>query len=105
MGIPRDIVTKQEKFELIIRADDMPSTDERFSVDNPSLGDNYKPLDAYFRNSNGEIIRRIYNKGEYKVSNQLLPRLAFQIFQSSIEALSDEDKRIFLFVNTHLIQR
>lgn len=95
MGIPRDIVTKQEKFELIIRADDMPSTDERFSVDNPSLGDNYKPLDAYFRNSNGEIIRRIYNKGEYKVSNQLLPRLAFQIFQSSIEALSDEDKKNF----------
>lgn len=40
------IETKQrEKFELTITAGSVVSTDERFTMDNLSLGDNYKPLD------------------------------------------------------------
>lgn len=35
---------QQEKFELSITANGVESTDERFTMDNLSLGDNYKPL-------------------------------------------------------------
>lgn len=89
------IETKQEKFELVITAKDVISTDERFTMDNLGLGDNYKPLDSYFVNSLGEVTRRKYNKGERKNSNQTLPRLACQIFEKSLVALSIEEKENF----------
>ena len=38
------IDTKQEKYEITITADSVVSTDERFSMDNLGLGDNYKPI-------------------------------------------------------------
>lgn len=83
------------KYELTITADDFISTDERFTVDNISLGDSYKPLDAYFKGADGEIIRRKYNKGEKRNTNQTLPRLAFQIFENHIISLSDFDREAF----------
>ena len=42
-------VVKQEKYTLTITADAAVSTDERFTMDNLGLGDNYKPLDTYYR--------------------------------------------------------
>lgn len=89
------IDTKQEKYELIITSNSVTSTDERFAADNLGLGDNYKPLDAYFRNAEGEIVRRKYNKGERRNSNQTMPRLAFQVFERSISALSIDEKEDF----------
>lgn len=86
---------KQEKFEITITADSVVSTDERFTMDNLDLGDNYRPIDAYFMKCGAEIIRRNRNKSETKISNQTLPRLACQIFESQIASLSDEDKRQF----------
>ena len=62
MAIPT--IKEQEKFELHITADNVESTDERFTMDNLGLGDNYKPLDAYFMKASGEIIKRSYSKGE-----------------------------------------
>ena len=59
------------------------------------FGDNYRPIDAYFVKADGEIIRRKYNKGERRNTNQTLPRLAFQIFESQINALSDLDMKSF----------
>jgi len=38
------IESKQEKYELTITADSITSTDDRFTMDNISLGDRYKPL-------------------------------------------------------------
>ncbi|MBQ6026737.1 MAG: AAA family ATPase [Lachnospiraceae bacterium] len=89
------IETKQEKYELTITADAVVSTDERFTMNNLDLGDNYRPIDAFFMRRGEEIIRRNRNKSETKISNQTLPRLAFQIFESQISLLSDEDKRQF----------
>lgn len=89
------IETKQEKYELVITADSITSTDARFDKDNLGLGDSYKPLDAYYKKSDGEVIRRIYNKGERRNSNQTMPRLACQIFERSIVALSVEEKESF----------
>lgn len=86
---------KQKKFELVITADSVVSTDERFTMDNLGLGDNYKPLDAYYKKTDGTKIRRLYNKGERKISNQTMPRIAFQIFEEEISALSIEDKEQF----------
>ena len=86
---------QQEKYMLIITAESVSSTDERFTMDNLSLGDNYKPLDAYFQKANGEIIRRAYSKGEKRNSNLTLPRLACQIFEKQIAALSVEEKESF----------
>lgn len=89
------IDTKQEKFEITITADSVVSTDERFTMDNLDLGDNYRPIDAYFMKGGIEEIRRKRNKSETKISNQTLPRLACQIFESQILSLSDEDKKQF----------
>ena len=86
---------QQEKFELTITAESVESTDERFTMDNLSLGDNYKPLDAYFQRANGDIIRRAYNKGERKNTNQTLPRIACQVFEKQLATLSVEDKENF----------
>ena len=90
-----NIETKQEKFKLTITAGSVDSTDERFTMDNLSLGDNYKPLGAYFRKASGEEIRRTYSKGERRNSNQTLPRIACQIFEKQIAGMTVEDKESF----------
>lgn len=87
--------TTQEKYELNITADNLISTDTRFDENNLNLGDNYEPIDAYFISANNEKIYRQRNKGEMRISNQTLPRLAFQIFEQQIHDLSDLDKKEF----------
>lgn len=87
--------TTQEKYELTITADNLISTDTRFDIDNLNLGDNYEPIDAYYVNSDNEKIYRQRNKGEMRISNQTLPRLAFQIFEKRINDLSDFEKKEF----------
>ena len=89
------IEMKQEKYEITVTADSVVSTDDRFTMDNLDLGDNYKPIDAYFVKDDEEVVRRNRNKGELKISNQTLPRLAFQIFEKEIASLSDEEKKRF----------
>ena len=89
------IVYKQEKFELVITSDSIVSTDARFTMDNLSLGDSYKPLDVYFRKADGKVVRRTYNKGERRNSNQTLPRLACQLYEKQLAALPAEEKEGF----------
>lgn len=89
------VETKQEKFKLTISANEVTSTDDRFTMDNLALGDHYKPLDVYFINASGAKVRRKYNKGERRNSNQTLPRLAFQVFEQQIAALPMEEKEQF----------
>lgn len=86
---------QQEKFELSVFADRVESTDDRFTIDNLSLGDNYKPLDVYFKKSSGEVIKRSYSKGERRNSNQTMPRITFQVFEKQISGMSVEDKESF----------
>lgn len=86
---------QQEKFQLSITADGAESTDERFTMDNLSLGDNYKPLDAYFKKANGDVVKRTYSKGERRNSNQTMPRIACQIFEKQIAGMSVEEKENF----------
>lgn len=93
MDVPQ--INRQEKFVLTITADSVVSTDERFTMDNLNLGDNYKPLDAYFKKATGEIIKRSYSKGERRNSNQTLPRLACQLFEKQISRLPPEQKENF----------
>ena len=91
-----NIETKQqEKFLLSVTADRVESTDERFTMDDLSLGDNYKPLDAYFKQADGAVIRRDYNKGEGRNCNQTMPRIACQVFEKQLAALSVEDRESF----------
>lgn len=86
---------QQEKFELTITAESIVSTDARFTMDNLNLGDNYIPLGAYFQKANGDIVKRSYSKGEKRISNQTLPRLACQVFEKQLAALSVEEKENF----------
>ena len=90
-----NIEVKQEKFELTITSDKIVSTDARFTIDNLYFGDNYRPIDAYFISADGEMVRRRYNRGERRTTNQTLPRLAFQIFEDQINRLSDWDRERF----------
>lgn len=89
------IKKKQEKYELIITANDIISTDNRFTINDLSLGGNYQPLDTYFISNENKIIKRKRNKSENRISNQTLPRLAFQIYEKQIINLSDLDKKEF----------
>lgn len=89
------IEMKQEKYELIITANAVTSTDERFTMNDLGLGDHYKPLDVFFCRSNGQTIKRNYSKGERRNSNQTLPRLACQVFESQLAALSIEERENF----------
>ncbi len=89
------IQTKQEKFELTITADSIVSTDETFTMDNLGAGDNFKPLDASFVGADGNVTKRKYSKGERRNSNQTLPRIALQIFENQIKALSVDEKEKF----------
>lgn len=88
-------IKQQEKFELSITAEKVESTDKYFTIDNLSLGDNYKPLDAYFKRYNGDVIKRSYSKGERRNSNQTMPRIAFQVFERQLAALSVEERESF----------
>ena len=90
-----NIEVKQEKFEMTITADSVTSTDERFTMDNLSLGDNYKSLNAYLQKSDGEVIKRTYSKGERRNSNQTMPRIACQVFEKQIASLSVEVRKRF----------
>ena len=86
---------RQEKFVLSVSADRVASTDQRFTMNDLSLGDNYKTLDVYFKRANGDIIRRAYSKGERRNSNQTMPRIACQVFEKQLAALSVEGKENF----------
>lgn len=89
------IDTKQEKYELTVMSSAISSTDDRFTLDDISHGEIYKPLDAYFKSAEGKEVRRNYNKGERRNSNQTLPRIAFQVYEKQISGLSVEEKENF----------
>lgn len=89
------ITGNQEKYELTITADQVVSTDECFDKDSLGLGDNFVPLGVYFQSATGQIIKRNYAKGERRNSNQTMPRLAFQIYEKQLRALSVEEKENF----------
>lgn len=95
LGLGFQIDDKQEKYVLTITADSSESTDERFSMNSLSDGDNYKVLDVVFTRADGEEVRRIRNKGERRISNQTMPKLAFQLFEDQLSKLSVEEKEGF----------
>lgn len=95
LGKGYEILTKQKKFELTITAESITSTDDSFTMDNISAGDNFKPLDASFIKADGTEIKRQYAKGERRNSNQTLPRIAFQVFEEQISAMPVEEKENF----------
>lgn len=82
-------------YTLTITADDVNSTDDRFTMNNLSLGDNYKPINSLFKSANGTVITRKKIKYEKKISNQTLPRLACQIYEDKLDSLSEEERGAF----------
>ena len=86
---------QQVKYKLCISADRVESSDERFTMDNLALGDNYKPLDVYLERANGVVVRRSRNNRERNITNQTMPRIACQFFEKQLVALSVEDKENF----------
>ena len=90
-----EIEEKQQKYELTITANQISSTDERFTMGDLGLGDHYKPLDTYFEKAGGTVIRRKYGRGERRNTNQTMPRIACQIFEKQLAALSIEEKETF----------
>lgn len=94
-GLCVSMEMKQEKYELVITADGVVSSDERFTMDDLTLGDQYEPIESYFINGVNEVIKRNRMKREYKISNQTLPRLTFQIFEENINTLTTEQLKEF----------
>ncbi|MGL4949028.1 MAG: McrB family protein [Anaeroplasmataceae bacterium] len=87
--------TLQSDFTLTITSEEVYSNDEDFNIDDLSYGEVLKPIDTYFESSNGEVKKRIRDKNEKSISNQTLPKLAMQIFESNLLGLSDEEKLNF----------
>lgn len=59
-------------------------------------GSKYKLIDVYFKPSDSDKeIRWTPGKGEQKINSQTLPRLAFQIFESQITAMSIDERKKF----------
>lgn len=85
----------QVKYVMTITADSINSTDNSFDIDNLRIGGNYKPLKAYFEKGNGEIIERKLDKGERRISNKTLPRIACQVFEEKLAGLSVEAREAF----------
>ena len=84
---------KIAEYELTITAEDVVSTDTRFTMDDLSAGDNYVIIDAYFQSTDNVITKRIREKREEEISNQTLPRLACQIFEENLDNLPDDQKK------------
>lgn len=86
---------KQQTYQLTITAEEVTSTDEEFSMEELGLGDYYRPLEVYFQRADGRRITRKRKKAEQRNSNMTLPRLACQVFEKQLQALSVEEKRNF----------
>lgn len=93
-------------YELRITAEDVTSSDKNFSLDNLSIGDKCVQIGTYFETAEGERISRDREPGEKKNSNQTMPRLACQLYEEQLSALSDEEKAnfpVYKPTNGHLI--
>lgn len=88
-------IKRQEKYEMKIYADNVTSTDKRFTMDNLNAGNNYKTLSAVFAGADGREITRNYSKGERRNTNQTLPKIACQVFEKQLAELSVEEKENF----------
>lgn len=89
------IEKEQVEYSLTITADNAESTDESFTMDNLFLGDGYKPLDVSFEQADGSVVKRARAKNEKRISNQTLPRLAFQVYEKQIAKLTIDEKENF----------
>lgn len=89
------IEKEQVEYSLTITADNAESTDESFTMDNLFLGDGYKPLDVSFEQADGSVVKRARAKNEKRISNQTLPRLAFQVYEKQIAQLTIDEKENF----------
>lgn len=93
-------------YELRITKDGVTSSDKNFSLDNLSIGDKCVQIGTYFETAEGERIFRNRETGEKKNSNQTMPRLACQLYEEQLSALSDEEKAnfpVYKPTNGHLI--
>lgn len=92
-GFPVEV--KEQTYQLTITAEGVTSTDEEFPVENLGYGDYYRPLEVYFQRADGQRITRKRRKSEQRNSNMTLPRLACQVFEEQIAALSVEEREHF----------
>lgn len=93
-------------YELRITAEGVTSSDKNFSLDNLSIGDKCVQIGTYFETAEGERISRDRETREKKNSNQTMPRLACQLYEEQLSALSDEEKAnfpVYKPTNGHLI--
>lgn len=84
-------------YQLTITADSAVSTDPVFDLNNLDLGDQYKPVDVKFipAANPSHPTKRQRNKNERGIACQTLPRLACQIFEHQLIALSPEERANF----------
>ena len=93
----------QEKFELSITAESVESTDERFTMEDLNLGDNYKPLNAYFEKANGISSSVHTTKAKKEILIRLCRVLPARYLRSSLPHYPLRTRRAFPFANTALI--
>ena len=85
-----------EEYILTITADSVVSTDPNFTMDNLGLGDKFKPLDTWFEDASGNQVKRKRRRREKTISNQTLPKLTCQLYESQLDALSEQEKADFI---------
>ena len=91
-----DMAAIKEEYILTISADSIVSTDPTFTMDDLGLGDKFKPIDVWFEDAKGQKIVRKKANREKSNTNQTLPKLTCQIFETQIQALSPAEKAEYI---------
>ena len=86
--------TKEEKFELTITADSITSTCDEFTENNLADGWRFRPVDVYFDGVAGKREGKEVEKNG-TISNKTLSRLACNLYEEKLDALSGEERQEF----------
>lgn len=79
---------------MTITSEKIRSTDDRFTMNDLNLGDNYKPLDVYFKSSEENTVRRSYAKGEQKIKPEIIDPVVpeFQGYRNQYSSVAIDKK-------------
>ena len=79
-------IKRQEKYEMKIYADNVISTDERFTMDNLNAGNNYKTLSAVFEVPTVGRLLVITVRASGEIPTRLFRRLPVRFLRNSLRS-------------------
>ena len=85
----------QTGYTLHISKDLVKSSDPKFTMDDLTCGNRYKPVGTFFIKPDATQVWREPKAWEPGISTNTMPRLACQVFEEQLAALSEEEREDF----------